>query len=210
MAQKPKVDGYEDRARTGSTAVTSLERFFNNERSDEANFTDLLTLSSLIERRLRKEMERSEDIDKAIKEKRILRMTVALYANPILSLSVFTDRGEFILDISEEDFSLRDMQIFVVSMTSFSMFGIEFSVRRINNKLEYNIMGDYGDTAEGRRKSSSPQLGSRWAEARRGKKQVKLRLDPSLLEEVDAAVEAAGIDRNSWIEAAIQRTLKPS
>lgn len=49
----------------------------------------------------------------------------------------------------------------------------------------------------------------RWAEEKRGKKQVKLRLPENLIHAVDANAESLGIDRNAWITLAIHQSLKP-
>jgi hypothetical protein len=53
-----------------------------------------------------------------------------------------------------------------------------------------------------------PVLKPRWAEENRPKKQVKLRLQPDLIDEVDAAAEETGLTRNDWIEQAILAQLR--
>lgn len=57
------------------------------------------------------------------------------------------------------------------------------------------------------RRYESPTLKPRWAEENRPKKQVKLRLQPDLIEEVDAAADREGSNRNDWIEQAIKHHL---
>ncbi|GLQ36784.1 hypothetical protein GCM10007908_04040 [Rhizobium albus] len=57
--------------------------------------------------------------------------------------------------------------------------------------------------------TTAPSLRPRWAEENRPKKQVKLRLPPDLIDKVDAAVEGTELNRNDWIERAIQKALKP-
>ncbi len=49
----------------------------------------------------------------------------------------------------------------------------------------------------------------RWAEALRPKKQVKLRLAPELIADMDAAASREGLTRNDWIERAITKSLTP-
>jgi len=62
--------------------------------------------------------------------------------------------------------------------------------------LTDNISNDFGNMA-------------RWAEARRQKKPVKLRLPPELIEKLDSQAELDGLTRNDWIEAAIKNALAP-
>lgn len=51
-----------------------------------------------------------------------------------------------------------------------------------------------------------PELGSQ-AEANRPKKQIPLRFDPDLIEQMDAAAEAAGLNRQTWVTLQIERAL---
>lgn len=54
-----------------------------------------------------------------------------------------------------------------------------------------------------------PELGSQHA-ANREKKAITLRLVPELIEEVDQAAKAAGLDRTAWITSAIMQKLSDS
>ena len=53
-------------------------------------------------------------------------------------------------------------------------------------------------------------LRPRWAEENRPKKQVKLRLSPDLIEQIDQEASGTELTRNDWIERAILNALKPS
>jgi len=57
------------------------------------------------------------------------------------------------------------------------------------------------------RASEPPSLRPRWAEENRPKKQVKLRLQPELIDEIDTSAKQDGKNRNDWIEAAIRHYL---
>ena len=57
------------------------------------------------------------------------------------------------------------------------------------------------------RGTERPVLKPRWAEENRPKKQVKLRLQPDIIDDVDAAAEGDGLTRNDWIELAIKNQL---
>jgi predicted DNA binding CopG/RHH family protein len=50
-------------------------------------------------------------------------------------------------------------------------------------------------------------LRPRWAEESRPKKQVKLRLEPDLISELDSAAASQGMTRNDWIEESIRSKL---
>jgi predicted HicB family RNase H-like nuclease len=49
----------------------------------------------------------------------------------------------------------------------------------------------------------------RWAEEKRPKRQLKLRLDPQLIDKVERSAKEAGQTRNDWLEGVIRASLKP-
>ena len=82
-------------------------------------------------------------------------------------------------------------------------------------RIDYDNLGQFsswrtrhnetmGDKKE---KNTEKPLRPRWAEETRPKKQVKLRLKPGMISEVDAAADSSGKNRNDWIEEAIQKAL---
>ncbi|HMN15271.1 MAG TPA: hypothetical protein PKD55_23385 [Bellilinea sp.] len=56
-------------------------------------------------------------------------------------------------------------------------------------------------------KTQERSIRPRWAEENRPKKQVKLRLQPELIQDVDEAADQEGLTRNDWIELAIKNQL---
>lgn len=94
--------------------------------------------------------------------------------------------------------------LIVTDKFSFTLRILQNTVKitaRPNASLEYVV---------NKKPQDAPSIRPRWAEENRPKKQVKLRLSPDLIDKVDTASDQDGLTRNDWIEAAIERALKPS
>lgn len=84
-----------------------------------------------------------------------------------------------------------------------------------SESVEHDNLGRLGSLRTGQAepmddekdKDAENPLRPRWAEEARPKKQVKLRLKPSMISQVDAASKSSGKNRNDWIEEAIQKAL---
>lgn len=117
--------------------------------------------------------------------------------HPRASLITFTDINPFYLGavigdssniLSEEAFTINES------------FKIPEDVIRLHvKKIIKEISGD-----------GKNSLRPRWAEELRPKRQVKLRLVPELIEQVDDAAKLEGVSRNDWIESAIRKSLEPT
>ncbi len=87
------------------------------------------------------------------------------------------------------------------SLNSGDISGTDFSNSGPNDPDNYSDLSD--------KISDNFATQSRWDEARRNKRQVKLRLNPDLIEEIDKVADAQGMTRNDWIENAIKKSLTP-